>query len=81
MQGPARAFFALCRYTVGYAWMYGLALACGSLQVLALAMFSHFLQMGFLSYVENPHIDKTYGMVPPLLALLTPATNPNTSMT
>jgi len=49
-------------YTVGYAWMYGLSLATGSYEVFALAMGSHISQMAFLCYVENPHIDKTYGV-------------------
>jgi phosphatidylethanolamine N-methyltransferase len=49
-------------YTVGYAWMYGGALWSGSLQVLGLTMFSHLAQMGFLMYVENPHIQRTYGV-------------------
>ena len=30
------------------------------LQVLGLAMFSHIMQMLFLAYVENPHIERTY---------------------
>ena len=49
-------------YTVGYAWMYGCAMISGSFQVLALAMFSHLMQMLFLGYVEDPHIQRTYGV-------------------
>jgi phosphatidylethanolamine N-methyltransferase len=49
-------------YTVGYAWMYGSAMISGSFQVLALTMFSHLMQMGFLGYVEDPHIQRTYGV-------------------
>lgn len=49
-------------YTVGYAWMYGSAMIAGSLQVLALTMFSHLMQMIFLGYVEDPHIQRTYGV-------------------
>jgi len=49
-------------YTVGYAWMYGTSMLSGSYQVLALAMFSHLFQMVFLTYVEDPHIQRTYGL-------------------
>merc|ERR1719272_2772437 len=35
-------------YTVGYGWMYGLALMTGSSHVAALAFGSHFLQILFL---------------------------------
>ena len=49
-------------YTVGYAWMYGSSMISGSYQVLALTMFSHLMQMGFLGYVEDPHIQRTYGV-------------------
>jgi len=48
-------------YTVGYGWMYGLALMTGSSHVAALAFGSHFLQIGFLVLVEDPHINKLYG--------------------
>lgn len=49
-------------YTVGYAWMYGSSMIAGSFQVLALTMFSHLMQMFFLGYVEDPHIQRTYGV-------------------
>lgn len=49
-------------YTVGYAWMYGLSMWAGSVQVLAMTMFCHLCQMGFLAYMENPHISRTYGV-------------------
>ena len=49
-------------YTVGYAWMYGTSMICGSYQVLALTMFSHISQMGFLGWCEEPHIKRTYGV-------------------
>ena len=48
-------------YTVGYGWMYGLALMTGSSHVAALAFGSHFLQIFFLVAVEDPHIHKLYG--------------------
>ena len=49
-------------YTVGYAWMYGTSMICGSYQVLALTMFSHISQMAFLAWCEEPHIQRTYGV-------------------
>ena len=48
-------------YTVGYGWMYGLSLMTGSSHVAALAFASHFMQIGFLILVEDPHINKLYG--------------------
>ena len=47
---------------LGYGWMYGSAIISGSFPVLALAMFSHLFQMLFLGYVEDPHIQRTYGV-------------------
>lgn len=52
-------------YTVGYGWMYGLALMTGSSHVAALAFGSHFLQILFLIVVEDPHIHKLYGSSTP----------------
>jgi phosphatidylethanolamine N-methyltransferase len=48
-------------YTVGYGWMYGCALVTGSAHVTALAFASHLMQIGFLVFVEDPHIHKLYG--------------------
>ncbi|KAL6454623.1 CHO2 Phosphatidylethanolamine N-methyltransferase [Candida maltosa Xu316] len=48
-------------YSVGYVGYYGFALISKSYLVLAIAIFGHFLQMIFLHYIENPHIDKIYG--------------------
>ncbi|KAI5966837.1 CHO2 [Candida pseudojiufengensis] len=48
-------------YSVGYIGYYGFALIAKSYIVLAIAIFGHFLQMIFLHYIENPHIDKIYG--------------------
>lgn len=48
-------------YSVGYIGYYGFALMAKSYTVLTLACFGHFLQMVFLHFIENPHIDKIYG--------------------
>lgn len=48
-------------YSVGYIGYYGFALISKSYTVLILACFGHFLQMVFLHFIENPHIDKIYG--------------------
>ena len=48
-------------YTAGYAWMYGFALIARSYALCALVLASHLCQMGFLSFVETPHIEKIYG--------------------
>jgi phosphatidylethanolamine N-methyltransferase len=48
-------------YTVGYGWMYGAGLMSRSYAVFATALFCHMMQMAFLHFFEEPHIEKTYG--------------------
>eukprot|EP01004_Peranema_trichophorum_P001722 NODE_1218_length_2064_cov_68.909325_g1027_i0.p1 GENE.NODE_1218_length_2064_cov_68.909325_g1027_i0~~NODE_1218_length_2064_cov_68.909325_g1027_i0.p1 ORF type:complete len:619 (+),score=76.83 NODE_1218_length_2064_cov_68.909325_g1027_i0:243-1859(+) len=47
-------------YTVGYCFYYGAALISHSYCVLYSSVAAHVLQMIFLTFVENPHIEKTY---------------------
>ncbi len=48
-------------YTAGYGWMYGVSIMVGTPAIACLSIVSHALQIGFLEFVEQPHIDKTYG--------------------
>eukprot|EP01028_Stygiella_incarcerata_P004237 TRINITY_DN1907_c0_g1_i1.p1 TRINITY_DN1907_c0_g1~~TRINITY_DN1907_c0_g1_i1.p1 ORF type:complete len:726 (+),score=164.15 TRINITY_DN1907_c0_g1_i1:274-2178(+) len=48
-------------YTVGYAFFYGSSLLTRSYTVLLVSVFAHLFQLFFLTFVENPHIEKTYG--------------------
>jgi phosphatidylethanolamine N-methyltransferase len=48
-------------YTIGYTFYYGCSLISQSYVVLYVSFFAHFCQMLFLVFVENPHIEKTYG--------------------
>jgi phosphatidylethanolamine N-methyltransferase len=50
-------------YTIGYAFMYGMALLSRSYTVLYAGLFGHACQLVFLTVVENPHIDKIYGEI------------------
>jgi phosphatidylethanolamine N-methyltransferase len=56
------AYFPHPMYTVGYLWMYGIALMAQSMPVLYATLFAHALQFLFLVLIENPHIDKTYNV-------------------
>jgi len=55
------AMFPHPMYTVGYAFYYGASLLSQSYTVLYVSILAHAAQLIFLSVVENPHIDKTYG--------------------
>jgi len=48
-------------YTVGYSFYYGCSLITRSYTVFYVSFLAHMLQLTFLTIVENPHIEKTYG--------------------
>src|SRR5688572_15147572 len=48
-------------YTVGYIMYYGVAMVSRSYTVFFVSLFAHLLQFGFLAWVEEPHIQRTYG--------------------
>lgn len=52
-------------YSVGYAGYYGISLMAASYKVLFISIIAHAAQFAFLTWVENPHIDKTYNPPPP----------------
>lgn len=52
-------------YSVGYAGYYGISLMAASYKVLFISIIAHAAQFAFLTFVENPHIDKTYNQPPP----------------
>ncbi|CAG8689792.1 368_t:CDS:2, partial [Cetraspora pellucida] len=66
-------------YSVGYIGYYGISLMMASYTVLFVSLAAHALQLAFLSFVENPHIDKTYNPPTPLNAKLTKLAIPNTN--
>ncbi|CAG8496684.1 15591_t:CDS:10 [Funneliformis mosseae] len=51
-------------YSVGYVGYYGISLMMASYTVLFVSLAAHAAQFAFLTFVENPHIDKTYN--PPI---------------
>lgn len=50
-------------YTVGYSFYYGCAILSRSYTVLYVSVIAHVAQLLFLVLVENPHIEKTYGVM------------------
>ncbi|CAB4392806.1 unnamed protein product [Rhizophagus irregularis] len=57
-------------YSVGYAGYYGISLMMASYKVLFVSLAAHAAQFAFLTFVENPHIEKTYNPPTPLNAKL-----------
>lgn len=53
-------------YSVGYAGYYGISLMAASYKVLFISIIAHAAQLIFLTFIENPHIEKTYNAPPPL---------------
>ncbi|WPH04568.1 Hypothetical protein R9X50_00746000 [Acrodontium crateriforme] len=52
-------------YSVGYAGFYGISMMAASYKVLFISIIAHAAQLIFLTFVENPHIDRTYNTPPP----------------
>lgn len=51
-------------YSIGYAGYYGGSLITGSYTIFYASLAAHMLQFLFLSFIENPHIEKTYERPP-----------------
>ena len=52
-------------YSIGYAGYYGISFMAASYKVFFISILAHAAQFAFLTWVENPHIDKTYNPPPP----------------
>eukprot|EP01135_Chromosphaera_perkinsii_P011681 Nk52_evm4s2474 gene=Nk52_evmTU4s2474 len=48
-------------YSIGYSFFYGMSMITHSFIILYTSLAAHACQFIFLSVVENPHIEKTYG--------------------
>ncbi|KAJ1958034.1 phosphatidylethanolamine N-methyltransferase [Linderina pennispora] len=57
-------------YSIGYAGYYGGSLITGSYTIFYASLAAHMLQFLFLSFVENPHIEKTYERAPLAIQVL-----------
>ena len=55
--------FQMFPHPVGFCFYYGISLMSQSYVVFYTSVFVHILQMVFLIYVENPHIEKIYGQM------------------
>ncbi|RMZ85582.1 hypothetical protein DV737_g620, partial [Chaetothyriales sp. CBS 132003] len=54
-------------YSIGYAGFYGISLMTASYKVLYISVVAHAMQFAFLTFVESPHIERTYSSPPPRL--------------
>ncbi|KAL9611251.1 MAG: hypothetical protein Q9167_004105 [Letrouitia subvulpina] len=52
-------------YSIGYAGYYGISFMAASYKVFFISIIAHAAQFGFLTWVENPHIEKIYNPPPP----------------
>ena len=59
-------------YSIGYAGFYGISLMAASYNVLYISIIAHAMQFAFLTFVESPHIERTYNSPPPRRLLNTP---------
>lgn len=55
------ALFPHPMYTVGYTAYYASALVCRSYTLLLVSLFAHCLQIAFLMFIEEPHMQSIYG--------------------
>lgn len=53
-------------YSIGYVGFYGIAMLAASYKVLFVSIIAHAAQLLFLTFVENPHIERTYNSPPPV---------------
>jgi phosphatidylethanolamine N-methyltransferase len=66
-QAPKLTYSGIYRYLnnperiIGLAGVWGAVLITGSLSIFCIALLSHFLTLGFIRLVEQPHMQKLYG--------------------